>query len=609
MPSARICTLAAVFWASAVISQVASQTDEVIPSKPFASGFLTSQQAAYACAILVSSAVETKRYASKVLLCMLGVSSPIITALISDARYETRGLPWVVFGVASTLMVSVAFAATFNNAFGIMNANALFCGASILATAYKAGFYITEYASAMVVDTDWQLVTPPDMALSVDALSSAAAVAASLLFSSALVVWRKQEKNSEDTSLVCVTFDACVGVHALGTLQLLHGLVPLMSLLIADNGAFATSCAPSSVDPLLQCPVETRRRRRAAVLLHPLAAVIWSTCATSLLALNLGPSKWSTVVVLPLFLFLCTCYVVSLAFRHGSTLAASSHVAMCCFLVGAAVAVIARGLTRMNASTSPPEGEYSTYYGVAAWLCAALTYLGLVYDRIMIYITTGEGPSFAYLTIISNVIMFAVFVTWSCTDAAMWALGVNRTRTIKVPFKLVMRFLAIGALSLGLLLASMLTALVALYDGSAIISLLGDATKDRIPFIHEIDSVYRFFLTHYAPAVVWSFLFDATHKEDLVQNSVADAVAWYLVPGVAIALYASNNTTPSLYPITAELRPLIVLTFATVAVPPWLVAFFLTQPRNDHSRCMVVGFAALAVLLTIACYAVLASMT
>lgn len=600
-PMTEASALVQCLLTSALLTLVVSSTDEIDPYLPGSTAGLWS--AVVACvALCAESTLRFGKESSALQQVVLLFLPPLLALLVgqfSDARSDTDARLWSTIGVAAVMAVSI-FLSTRSQAGDHVNfATIATVGSLLISRSLHAMWYAAEYAANPHLPSTSAILGLSSVAVNVDSISASTALGVAVILT--YLVYVVGVSMSDHEQLVRIALDVALTINAIAVLWLLQGFVPLLSVLVDNDDVFSSTCAPVSSNPSQQCPVEVVRRRRAVVLLHPIACSIFLLGGVCVLALCRGPSKWSTILVLPIALLSCAILVVCFCARYEVNPGMGPEIAVVLFLVASFGGFLLRGLRKREKSDSDFVAD--RFLSV---LCAAAIYVGLIYDCLVSYAYTHELRSLEYLTNISNLIMFLCFLVWIAVYFATKILGNNTAASIAAA---TLRAVCLGALSLSILLATMLTSLISAYDGSAIVALLYDASPDRRFLAHETDAMYRFALTHYAPLVAWLLVFDAYHLEEGSPNSWIDLAAWWVVPALAVALYKLlNSSNPSLYPISSESLTIVVVVLTTIALPPWCASFFAASKIGSAKAWVSVTFAALTGGTAVATYVVLSLM-
>lgn len=227
---------------------------------------------------------------------------------------------------------------------------------------------------------------------------------------------------------------------------------------------------------------------------------------------------------------------------------------------------------------------------------AFIIYLGLLVDYVYYCIQEGRCRSFEYFTNASNAVMGILFFVATGVDTILAFVDLQGREWLRYVRAAVGIASWIG-LSIALLLALLVTAALAAYDGSNVDEVVVQIDVLFNMGLAEQQSVLRFLLWHYAPLIAWASFRQSTvlqHQYEIDRyfaNQKRGAVPWdsdllllrrknihYFrgaswVVGVAAAattwfVYKAVSTsaqTPTAYPMSQ-----LVMMIVTV-IPPWFL--------------------------------------
>jgi len=360
----------------------------------------------------------------------------------------------------------------------------------------------------------------------------------------------------------------------------------VISVHVDDNGLFSSTCAPAAATLEETCSDDVVRGRKLAILQLQGAAFTMSSIASVALSFEVDGHNSRAWIR-------ATCFAISfVVLGHGLVYGFSTLGEVELIFLTTVCAVFV-------ASTID---DFCALHG---WFLGLfLLYSALILDTLIVWLVEGTPRTFAYFTNISNFVMFVLFVVVIVLEAINWVLD-SRVLTWLV------RLACLGATSVSTLLALLLTCLIALYDGSAVVELLTDASPTRTPFVSETTFVYRFIVTHYAPAAVWTLAYVGacrTHAVDLSTSQFGawiDLAVWYLAPAVAIVCYLLNGSHPSAYPVSSETITIVVVGMGLVALPLWSLAFVAVRrlTSGDKKRWFDFGVVVSSLSIVLVLYA------
>lgn len=388
--------------------------------------------------------------------------------------------------------------------------------------------------------------------------------ATAFVFGTCCVLLVFDEEDKEKATLRLVGLNALVQSTAWVYTTLAYSLV--ISVHVDDDGLLSSTCAPAAATLEETCSDDVVRGRKLAMLQLQGAAFTMSAIASVAFSFEVDGHNSRAWIR-------ATCVAICLVvLGHGLTYGCSTfgEVELVFLLTIAAV---------FMAST------VDSFCALHGWfLGLVLLYSALLLDTLVVWVVEGTPRTFAYFTNISNFVMFVLFVVVIALEAINWWVYSN------VLCRLI-RLTCLGATSVSTLLALLLTCLIALYDGSAVVELLTDASPTRTPFVNETTFVYRFIVTHYAPAAVWTLACVGvyrTHADDCSTSRLGawiDLAVWYFAPAMAIVCYLLNGSHPSAYPVSSDTIAIVVVGMGVVALPLWSLAFVaVLRLTNDVSR-------------------------
>jgi len=227
---------------------------------------------------------------------------------------------------------------------------------------------------------------------------------------------------------------------------------------------------------------------------------------------------------------------------------------------------------------------------------AALIYIGLLVDHIYYCIREKECRSFSYFTNACNAIMGILFFLAIGVDAILGCIDLQLRPWLRYVRATVGITSWIG-LSIALLLALLVTAALAAYDGSNVDDVVVQLDVLFNVGLAEQQSILRFLIWHYAPLIAWASFRQSTvlqhqyeidryisnHKQgDVPWDSdllllrrknihYFRGASWIVGVGAAAALWfaykaiSATAETPTAYPMSQLLMMLVTV------VPPWFL--------------------------------------
>jgi len=227
---------------------------------------------------------------------------------------------------------------------------------------------------------------------------------------------------------------------------------------------------------------------------------------------------------------------------------------------------------------------------------ATLVYVGLLVDHVYYCIREQECRSFSYFTNASNAIMGTLFFLAICVDAIVRCIDLQRRPWLRYVRAAVGITSWIG-LSIALLLALLVTAALAAYDGSNVDEVIVQIDVLFNMGLAEQQSILRFLEWHYAPLIAWASFRQSTvlqhqHEIDryIASGKQGDAPwdsdllllrrkhinyfrggSWVIGVGAAAALWfaykaiSATAETPTAYPMSQLLMMIVTV------IPPWFL--------------------------------------
>lgn len=389
----------------------------------------------------------------------------------------------------------------------------------------------------------------------------------------------------------------CVGIYAAGLVSSFMALADCVSNTESTYDHETCTIGPTASKTTPECPLQLIEFRRSGLAQHSIGTNTLAFIAIVMVSLRIEKDSaflqgFRGVVMRSGVIASC---ILITALSLGRIFVAEWHTD---WFIELSFAVVLFGTALTSFPSSNP-------------FAAIIVYIGLAIDYVYYCDVEGHCRSFRYLTNTSNAIMGIFFVLIIVLDIV--AMVVQRCNS---QFARVIRagtgLLGWSGLSLALMLALLVTAAMAAYDGSNIDEAFVRLDSLLNAGLGEQHSVIRFLLWHYAPLIAWASLRQSTvifhqelidshfeHARDSVDTQSANfhtmleypwdshfvllrsthvaiyrLAAWVAGAGIAgitwvlyRAIGASDATrTPAAYPMS-QIGMMIV-----TVLPPWLAS-------------------------------------
>ena len=210
-----------------------------------------------------------------------------------------------------------------------------------------------------------------------------------------------------------------------------------------------------------------------------------------------------------------------------------------------------------------------------ALVASFLVYVGLLIEYVYYCETENGCRNFRYLTNASNANMGILYVLALVLEL-MCTLDCIHDATKRV-LNTALQWTTRLGLSISVILALLVTAALAAYDGSNVDEVVVRLDPIVNAGLGEQQTILRFLLWHYAPLIAWAFFARAVDEVGLFEKEKLHIRLLLWVLGGALAggswflygfVYPNNSETPAAYPMSQ----MVMMIFAVV--PTWILVAY-----------------------------------